>query len=203
MQLLGSIGNRLYGSHQGLSGGTMGSLASYANSTTPAGAAASNTAALVTGLGGQATFNAIAAAVTDLIITSYQVPAVNLTTGVTARTLRVNGVKISCANTGAAVATTANLLAWSLAFGHTAVSLATTEAASTKAPRRVPLGLQFWPVGAVDGATPQNGDLYMPFDNPIYVNPGEFVAVVAKFVKGTATASQTFYAHVTLDYGWE
>jgi len=149
---------------------------------------------------------ATATAATDLIVTSYQVPAG--TVAVQGRALRLHGVKISAANLGAAVATTATTLAWSLAFGHTAVNLATTESASfatgtTKAPRREALGIQYWPVGAAIGATPQNGDVYMAFSRPIYVNPGEFIAVAAKFLVGTATASQTIHAHVTFDYGWE
>lgn len=45
-------GNRMYGSYQGLSGGTMGSLALYANNTNPTAAVATNTtAALGVGLG--------------------------------------------------------------------------------------------------------------------------------------------------------
>lgn len=180
----------------------MGTLASYANSADPTAAAAlSNTAALVTGLGGQFRFNAAATAVTDGIVTSYQVPAG--TVSIQGRRLILRGVKISCANLGAAVATTATTLAWSLAFGHTAVSLATAEAATTKAPRRIALGLQTWAVGAGIGAMPQNGDLYVPFNTPVVVNPGEFVATVAKFVVGTATGSQVIWGHVTLDYGWE
>jgi len=39
----------------------------------------------------------------------------------------------------------------------------------------------------------------MQFDSPICVQPGEFVASVAKFVVGTATASQVIWAHVTFD----
>lgn len=196
------VGAACYGSHQGLGGGTMGTLASYANSADPTAAAGlSNTAALVTGLGGQFRFNAAATAVTDGIVTSYQVPAG--TVSIQGRRLVIRGVKISCANLGAAVATTATTLAWSLAFGHTAVSLATAEAATTKAPRRIPLGFQTWPVGAAIGAMPQNGDLYMAFNTPVYVNPGEFIAAVAKFVVGTATASQVIWGHVTFDYGWE
>lgn len=199
---LGQIGNRVHGSYQGLSGGTMGTLASYANSADPTAAAAlSNTAALVTGLGGQFRFNAAATAVTDGIVVSYQVPAG--TVNVQGKRLRVNGIKISCANLGAAVATTATTLGWSLAFGHTAVSLATGEAAATKAPRRIPLGIQTWPVGAAVGAMPTNGDVTFTFQNPVYVNPGEFIAVVAKFLVGTATASQVIWGHATLDYGWE
>ena len=43
----------------------------------------------------------------------------------------------------------------------------------------------------------------MPFTQPIYVNPGEFIAVAAKFLVGTATASQTIYNQIVFDYGWE
>ena len=196
------LGSSAYGSHQGLSGGTMGTLASYANSADPTAAAnLSNTATLVTGLGGQFRFNAAATATTDGIVTSYQVPAG--TVSIPGRRLAITGIKISSANLGAAVATTATTLAWSLAFGHTAVSMATAEAATTKAPRRVALGMQTWAVGAAIGQMPQNGDLYMAFNTPIYVNPGEFIATVAKFIVGTATASQVIWGHVTFDYGWE
>lgn len=199
---LGEINNRSVGAYQGLSGGTMGTLASYANSADPtASAALSNTAALVTGLGGQFRFNAAATAVTDGIVVSYQVPATTVSTR--NRRLKVNGIRLSCANMGAAVATTATVLQWSLAFGHTAVSLATTEAATTKAPRRIPVGLMTWPVAAAIGAMPQCGDIDIQFESPIYVNPGEFIAFVAKFILGTATASQVIWGTATVIHSWE
>jgi len=72
------IGQRIYGSYQGLSGGTMGSLATYVNSTNPTAAAPSNTALtanLPGGLGGQGAVTAAVAAATDGIWGSYQVPA--------------------------------------------------------------------------------------------------------------------------------
>jgi len=198
---LSVIGNRLYGSYQGLSGGAMGSLASYANSTNPTSAAGSNTSSNVSGLGGQGAINAAAAAATDFIMCGYQNPPGSVT--VQGRRLVVRGVKISCANLGAAVATTATTIALSLAFGHTAGALNTSEGATTKAPRRIPLGMMYWNVGAPIGATPQNGDVYMNFDSPVYVNPGEFISTAMKFIVGTATASQSIWYHVTFDYGWE
>ena len=203
---MSQIGNRALGAHQGLSGGTMGSLASYVNSTTPAGVVGSNTAAAATGLGGQITLNAAAAAVTDFILTSYQVPAGTIS--VQGRRLALYGVRIAAANLGAAVATTETTLAYSLAFGHTAVSLATAESASgiastVKAPRREALGIFSWPIGSAIGAGPREGYITVPFSQPIYVNPGEFVAVAAKFLAGTATASQTIYNQIVFDYGWE
>jgi hypothetical protein len=200
------VGNRSIGSHQGLGGGTQGSLAIYANSTTPATAAGSNTAANVTGLGGQGHITAQVTGTADNIMTSYQVPAG--TVAVQGRRLVIYGVKISLANLGAAVGTTATTVAVSLAYGHTAVSMATAETASfatatTKAPRREALGIRYWPIGAVIGQTATDGDIYMFFSQPIYVNSGEFIATCMKFITGTATALQSIYYHTTFDYGWE
>lgn len=199
------LGQRIYGSYQGLSGGTMGGLATYANSTNPTAAAPSNTALtanLPGGLGGQGVVTAAVAAATDGIWGSYQVPAG--TVSVQGRRLVIRGVKIDAVNTGAAVATTATTLQFSLAFGHSAVSLATSEAATTKAARRVALGYMTWPVAAAIGAGPQGGPIMVDFgDTPIFVNPGEFVALVGKFLVGTATASQTISFVWQPLYGWE
>ena len=198
-------GNRLYGSYQGLSGGTMGSLATYPNSANPTAAAPSNTALtanLPAGLGGQGLVTAAAAAATDGIWGSYQVPAA--TVNLPGRRLVLRGVRIDAVNLGAAVATTATTVQFSLAFGHTAASLATPEAATTKAPRRVPIGFMTWAVGAGIGAQPQGGPITLDLgDAPVFVNPGEFVALVGKFIVGTATASQTIQFTWTPVYGWE
>ena len=182
--------------YQGMSGGTMGTLANYANSANPTSAAGSNTAANVTGLGGQSAINAAAGAATDYIATSYQVPAGSLTQ--TARTLYITGVKISSVNMGAAVATTPTTLSWSLAFGHTAVSLATSEAATTKAPRRVALGAQSAAVATAIGGM-YSPDISVQFASPIVVAPGEFIATVVKQIVGTATGSQSIWSFVTFD----
>lgn len=176
--------------YQGLSGGTMGSLANFANSTNPTSAAGSNTATLVTGLGGQAACNATAGAATDFVFLSYQNPAGTL--GQTARTLVIDGVWLSTVNMGAAVATTPTTVVWSIAYGHTAVSMATAEAATMKAPRRIPLGAQSAPVAAAIGA-PYTPDRIFVTLAPFAVNPGEFVALVGKIIVGTATASQSVW----------
>lgn len=199
------VGQRLYGSYQGLSGGTMGSLATYPNSTNPTAAAPSNTALtanLPAGLGGQGAVTAAAAAATDGIWGSYIVPGG--TANVQGRRLVIRGIIINAVNMGAAVATTATTLQFSLAFGHTSVSLATAETASAKAPRRVPLGMMTWPVGAAIGQGPQGGSIKVDFgDAPIFVNPGEVVALVAKFLVGTATPSQVINFIWQPIYGWE
>jgi len=198
-------GNRIYGSYQGASGGTMGSLATYVNSTNPTAAAPSNTALtanLPGGLGGQGAVIAAVAAATDGIWSSYQVPA--LTVNIAGRRLVLRGLKLDLVNLGAAVATTATTIQFSLAFGHTNVSLATTEAAAAKAPRRLPVGIATWPVGAAIGAQPQAGPIFIDLgDAPAFVNPGEFVALVGKFLVGTATASQVIQFTYTPIYGWE
>jgi len=198
-------GNRIYGSYQGASGGTMGSLATYVNSANPTAAAPSNTALtanLPGGLGGQGAVIAAVAAATDGIWSSYQVPA--LTVNIAGRRLVLRGVQLHLVNLGAAVATTATTIQFSLAFGHTAVSLATAEAATAKAPRRIPLGIATWPVGAAIGSTPTNGPLNLDLgDAPLFINPGEHLALVGKFLVGTATASQVINFTYTPIFGWE
>lgn len=184
---------------QGLSGGTMGSVASYPNSTNPTGSGGSNTAANVTGLGGTGAINATASATTDTIASSYQNPARSAT--YIGRTLYVTGVRISAVNIGAAVATTPTTLAWAVAWGHTAVSLATAEAANAKAPRRMPLGYQSAAVGTAVGGT-YAPDIYMPFNSPLAIAPGEFFATYVKQRIGTATASQVIEYTVTVDHYW-
>jgi len=202
---LSIIGSRMGGSYQGLSGGTQGSLATLPNSTNPTAAAPSNTALtanLPGGLGGQGVVTAAVAAATDGIWGSYQVPAGSAL--VQGRRLALRGVMIDLVNTGAAVATTATTVQFSLAFGHTAVSLATAEGPAAKAPRRVALGFATWPVGAAIGAQPQGGRIFADFgDATVYVNPGEFVALVGKFLLGTATPSQTITFVWQPVYGWE
>lgn len=191
------IGNALYGSYQGLSGGTMGSLANFANSANPTAAVPTNTtAALGSGLGGQFWETDTLAVTTDGIICSYQNPAGTI--AIPGRRLVIKGVKVESFVQTALTGGGYNAV-WSLAFGHTAVSLATTEAATTKAPRRVTLGVQTVASGAV--VTTQLQTVYVDFTRPAIVNPGEFVAVVKKKV-GTAPSAGVIAHLVTLDYGW-
>lgn len=202
---LSTQGNRIYGSYQGASGGTMGSLATYANSTNPTAAAPSNTALtanLPGGLGGQGVVIAAVAAATDGIWSSYQVPPSTINTA--GRRLVLRGVSLDLVNLGAAVATTATTIQFAIAFGHTNVSLATAEAATAKAPRRISLGYATWLVAAAIGSGPQGGKLVLDLgDAPVFINPGEFVALVGKFLVGTATASQVINFSYQPIYGWE
>jgi hypothetical protein len=199
------------GAYMGQNGQTMGTsqftgtITSGSSPNLPTAAAGSNTAANVTGLGGWGAINAAAGAATDFIGTSYQNPAGTI--NITGRNLLIRGVKITAINTGAAVATTPTTLLWTLAFGHTAVSLATTETASfatatTHAPRRVQLGFMSAEVATPIGGL-YSGDVSFNFDSPIVVRPGEFLATMMKIVVGTATASQTITYNVVFDGSFE
>jgi hypothetical protein len=186
-------------SSQGTSGNTMGSTALLTNSLAAgAGAAATNTtAALGSGLGGQFSVQPTLTAATDGIICSYQVPAGSV--NITPRTLYITGVRVqglvTTAFTGGPV-----YYAYSLAYGHTNVAANTSEGVAAKATRRVPLGYETYVVTAPVGTLGQG--VYMPFNSPIVVNPGEFIQVLAKNL-GTVTSAGVICLLVTFDGYWE
>lgn len=197
-------GSRTLGAYQGLSGGTMGSLANYANNANPTAAVPTNTtAALGSGLGGQFWETATLAVNTDGVISSYQVPVA--TVNLPGRRLVIRGVGLM-SYIQTVIAGAPFVAQWSLAFGHTAVSLATAESATTKAPRRIPLPAFTQVVTtaqAVSTMVSQPGGSFVDFgDAPIFVNPGEFVQLVTKHV-GTVATAGTIAHVVTFVYGWE
>lgn len=181
---------------QGQTGGTMGSTALYTNSLAPAaGAAMTNTtAALGSGLGGQFSALPTLAVNTDGIVCSYQVPLG--TAAYPGKTLYVRGVSIYAAvTTVLAGNATPVTYAYSLAYGHTAVSLATTETATSKAPRRKILGINQFPAAAAVGT--QGAVIDKSFDVPVPVYPGEFIQVVAKNIGAvTTTGVITFFVDI-------
>jgi hypothetical protein len=93
---------------------------------------------------------------------------------------------------------------WSLAFGHTAVSLATGEGATSKAPRRkaLPGFNQSVASGTAALANLAQPSSYHALTVPIYVNPGEFVQLVRKKV-GAAPSAGVIAHTIDFDYGWE
>lgn len=197
--LPGSSGNRTMGSYQGLSGGTMGSLASYANSNNPTpGVPTNTTAPLGNFLGGQVWETDTLAVNTDGIIMSYQIPAG--TVNVPGKRLVVRSIKVE-----SFVQTTLTgggyVAQWCVAFGHTSVSLATSEAASAKAPRRIPLGLQSVAAAAAANTILNTVSLDLG-DAPFFVNPGEFIQIAKKKI-GTAPSAGVIGHLITLTYGWE
>lgn len=180
---------------QGQNGGTLGSTANYVNNTNPTAAVPTNTTAVLgSGLGGQFWATATVAVGTDGIVSSYQNPAGGV--NATPRMLYITGVRIST-TVQAALTGGPFVLQWGLAFGHTAVSLATADSltAPSKAPRRRALGFQNLAAAAAVGAQP--ADLVAMFATPVAVNPGEFIQTFYKNI-GTAGTAGTL-AH-TVDF---
>jgi len=173
-----------------------GFTAGIVNSTIPTAGSGSNTAALVTGLGGYFQLNAPVGAATDFIVTAYQNPQGSAT--VDGKILYITRCHISCMNYGAVVTTTPTTLQWQAAWGSTAVSLATTDTANTKAYVRRVIGSMYAPIGAVIGACYSN-ELDMIFETPLAVNDGEWISSVVKIPVGTATASQTILGSVDFE----
>jgi hypothetical protein len=192
--------------YQGQDGGTMGTTANYANSTNPGAAVPTNTtAALGTGLGGKFQETVSLAAGTDGILQSFQNPAGSVTQ--TPRNLIVRGVCYSGVIT-VVLPATAYSTTNSLAYGHTAVSMATAEGTSfgtnptTKAPRRIALGthgnLASAAVGQQVGGTPY----CMAFTAPVVVAPGEFIATVTNHISA-APATGAIMWNITFDAYFE
>lgn len=188
------------GGHQGQAGHTQGGTAAMANNLAPtAGVVMTNTtAALGTGMGGQFSALPTLAINTDGIVCSYQNPSP--TSSIIGKQLVIRGVRIdSVVTTVLTGNATPVIYAYSLATNHNAVSLATTESAISKAPRRIPLGLQSFPAAAALGTIPIS--IYVPFDRPIPIYPGEFVALAAKNI-GAVTTTGVITFFVTYDWGW-
>ena len=157
------------------------------------------------GLGGYSHDLGTLATGTDGIVTSYQNPA--SAAGITGRNLIIHGVWIHSV-VDVVIAGGPVALAYTLAYGHTAVSLATTESASfttgtTKAPRRIALGCEGINAAAPVGTLLSSSGVYRQFTSPIVVAPGEFVAVVCRNFVGTAITTGSVVHMVGFDAYWE
>lgn len=201
---LSAVTARAEGAFRGLTAANLGSLGTYTNSTNPTAAVPTNTTLAVgaAGLLNQAWETFSLAVNTDGIMASYQNPAGSAT--VPGRRLKVLGVKLS-AFVQTVLAGGPIVRQFALAFGHTAVSLATAESASfangtTKA-RRIILLPELMQVvtaaQAVSTAISQPLGGFSELPEPIYVNPGEFVAVIMKGI-GTVGTSGTIVNHIQI-----
>ena len=157
--------------------------ATFANSAAPANATLSNTAAGYSTLGGLFSFAAVAGAATDYALFSYQVPA--------PYSFICTGAHITAYNTGAAVATSPTLMQWGLVPNASAVSLATAGIS------RVPLGSQYFAVGAAIGQCADK-DLEHSFETPFRTDSNRYLTVILRMPVGTATASQVVQGAVQL-----
>lgn len=181
------------------SGAPAGQTANNVNSTVPATATLSNTAAGYTTLGGRFVFAAVAGTETDFALFAFQCPTP--TTSLTGRSLVIRGIWIHTFNAVVAVATTPTVLEWSLAVGSSAVSLATADAAAARSPKRIALGVQAFVVGTLAGASAQEIDVNL--DAPLVVEPGAYLHVILRIPYGTATATELFRGQVGLNAYWE
>jgi hypothetical protein len=213
---LANIQSRVLGTYQALSGATPGALiAGTVTSGTlvkPTAAIPANTslvANLPNSLGGRIyeQLTGGLAANTDAIFASFTVPAGSST--VQGKRLKVTGIKLSGMCSTVVVGGPA-YTEWYIAFGHTADSLATTETgsmatATTKAPRRVMLPelTTNMPATAAAGTLLVQPQYFAKFDNAIYVNPGERIALVGNKTITTAITSGVLSFTYQFDYSWE
>lgn len=189
------------GSYQGQTQATIGSTSNLTNATggaLPAGVTPTNTTtALGTGLGGWFFETNNLALNTDGIISSYQVPAYG--TSLPNKSLYITGVKIRSAVT-TALTGGPNIAFWTICFGHTAMSLATAETATTKAPRRVFVGMQAAAAAAAAGTVLD--EIEFPFATPILVQPGEFIQAVKRVIGTVGTGGVIMHGIIFNGY-WE
>jgi len=191
--------------YQGQDGDTMGPSCIYTNTATAAAAALVNAtaAAQFTGLGGLAQVLPTLTAGTDGILFSYLNPVGSVTQP--PKTLIVTGVHISSGVT-TILAGGPLVLAYGIAFGSSAVTLATaSETASftsgtVKLHRRVPLGIQNYLVTSAVGVGA--ADLVRNFDSPIVVHPGEYFNIVCRNL-GTVTTTGAVAIMATVDHFYE
>lgn len=189
-------------------GATQGSTAYMANNlAVGTGVALANaTQATYVGLGGQFDVQPTLTANNDGILCYYQVPSG--TASVPGKSLVITGIKIQSAVTTTLVNAAPLYLVYSLAYGATALSLATTESATAKAYRRVPIGVETYSAvnaaqgtQGVVGGTSTAGLLHVP-SSPIVVNQGEYVTIAVKNT-GTVTTGGVITVLVTFDAHWE
>lgn len=200
-------GNRISGSYQGFSGGTLGSnsltgVVTAGNSANPTAAVpTTTTAALGSGLGGRFWETVSLAVNTDAIIMSFQVPT--FTVNSAGRRLVLRGIYLN-SYVQTVIVGGPYTAEWFLAFGHTSVSLATAEAVNTKAPRRIalPFTQQVTAAQAVQTTVAQTVTFMDLRDADIFVNPGEFVQLCTRHI-GTAGTTGTIVHQVTPVFGWE
>lgn len=177
----------------------------YANNTPPTAAALSNTAALVTGLGGIAAFLPTLTANNDGILFNFLSPTA--TVNVTGRNLYITGVDVQGVVSVVLAGNASPVIPiYSIAFGQTSVSLATAEAASfasatPHAPKIVPLGIESYGAAAAVGTLGGQG-IHVQFPSPIVVRPGENIALICRNA-GVVTTSGAITVVAAFNGYWE
>lgn len=179
-----------------------------ASGTAPGALVASNTVSGLVGLGGYGRVTltgVVAAAHTELIMASFQNPAVPETAGAAnnGRALVLTDLMISPLIVSVLMAGGGFTAEWFLAYGSTALSLATADAVGgaaigTKSPTKIPLPIfdtlaAAAAAGTIATRTGEQG--LIPLQTPIVINPGEFVHVGLRtmFVAAAVTAGAVDY----------
>ena len=125
----------------------------------------------------------------------------NRATNVTPVMLYVTGVKVQAAvSTVLAGGANAVLMNYAVGYGSTGVSIATTEGATTKAPRFIPIGFATFANNAAVGVTSEAA--YMPFVTPLVVNPGEYFHVILRNIGSAPTSGELCFT-VAIDGYYE
>jgi len=157
-----------------------GQTAISPNAALTATAVPTNTTAAAgqVGLGGETLITATFAINTPVIVFSYLNPLG--TAALPGRTMHITGATIqSSVAVACTSAATGTNFTWALAYGHNALSLATGESATTKAPRKLMMGNEgmIFATGGVLGASMQRfqDDFTVC---PLVVQPGEYIQVV-------------------------
>lgn len=190
-------------SYVGQNGHTQGKTSLWTNSTAPTAVALTNTTAAFTGLGGIVAVLPTLTANNDGILLNYTNPAPTI--NISGRNLIITGAKVQGVVTVAFVGGPV-LYAYAIAFGQTAVSLATAETASfatatTHAPRIVPIGIESYAATAAVATIGQGATIDLSHA-PITVRPGENVSIIARNM-GTVTSSGAITLTCTLMGYWE
>ena len=191
-----------------------GTLTTTANQTVTSGsivpaaaAVPTNTTSLLASLSGKVIETLTLAAGTDGILMSYAVPALPVATGTTYalnKRLRIDGISVASFVSTVCVNAAALAKGFYLAYGSTSLSLAgvAADTVTTKAYRRVVLPIvQSYPINAAVGTIPSATMAYFAFQTPIFVNPGEFVALVTN--NNAAATSGAVTHNISFDFSWE
>lgn len=184
------------GAYQTQLGTATAQTANWANSAAPASASLANTTASYATLGGQFQFAASATNETDWALFGYLNPAG--TNALPGKTLYVTAIRVCGLVVTGAAAVNATTFFWAAGVGSSAVSLATTDAATTVSPKRIPLGVQSFLAAAPLGTIASGFDVQFT-DAPLVVQPGTYLHIIVKQLNGAATASLVWRGQVMIN----
>ena len=156
-------------------------------------------------MGGIAAFLPTLTANNDGIVFSYTNLAA--TVNITGRNLYITGVDVQGVVSVVLAGNASPVIPiYSIAFGQTAVSLATAETTSfatstTHAPKVVPLGIESYGAAAAVGTLGGQG-IHVQFPSPIVVRPGENIALICRNA-GVVTTSGAITVVAAFNGYWE